>query len=65
MLSFHVKFVQTDRRTDRQMDRQTEKGKTIWPPPFDAGHKNIVEMPKLQEKSLHLQRALTSKIVGI
>ena len=23
MLSFHVKFVQTDRRTDRRMDRRT------------------------------------------
>ena len=30
MLSFHVKFVQTDVRTDRQMDN----GKTICPPIF-------------------------------
>ena len=29
MSSFHVKFVQTDRRTDN--------GKTISPPSFDAG----------------------------
>ena len=27
--------------------------------------KKKMEVPKLQEKSLHLQRALTSKIVGI
>ena len=33
MLSFHVKFVQTDRRTDRQM----EKGKTICPRSFGYG----------------------------
>ena len=35
MLSFHVKFVQTDRRTDRwmdgRMDGQTDNGKTICP----------------------------------
>ena len=46
MLSFHVKFVQTDRRTDRQwdgqMDRQTDNGKTICtnaptPLPFQYG----------------------------
>ena len=29
MLSFHVKFVQTDRRTDN--------GKTIYPRSFDVG----------------------------
>ena len=33
MLSFHVKFVQTDRRTDGR----TDNGKTIWPLSFDAG----------------------------
>ena len=31
MLSFHIKFVQTDRRTDRQKDGQTDDGKTIYP----------------------------------
>ena len=35
MLSFHVKFVQRDRRTDRQTDgetdKQTDNGKTICP----------------------------------
>ena len=33
MLSFHVKFVQTDRRTDRQM----ENGNTICPRSFETG----------------------------
>ena len=33
MLSFHIKFVQTDRR----MDRQTDNGKTICPPIFRYG----------------------------
>ena len=33
MLSFHVKFVQTD----RQMDRQMDNGKTIYPQSFDTG----------------------------
>ena len=49
MLSFHVKFVQTDRRTDVQMvgqtdrrtDRQTDNDKIISPHPhprsFDKG----------------------------
>ena len=42
MLSFHPKFVLTDRRTDRQTDGQaegqTDNGKTISPPPiFDKG----------------------------
>ena len=36
MLSFHVKFVPTDRQTDGQ----TDNGKTLCPRSFDAGHKN-------------------------
>ena len=41
MLSFHVKFVQTDRRTDGQIDGQTDNGKTICPPDLSIrGHKN-------------------------
>ena len=40
MLSFHIKFVQTERRTDRRTDgrtdRQTENGKTICPRYFDT-----------------------------
>ena len=40
MLSFHVKFVQTDRQNDGQMDKR----KTC-PGSFDTGHKNsIAEM---------------------
>ena len=37
MLSFHVKFVQTDRQTNRRTDGQTDNGKTIYPPSFDTG----------------------------
>ena len=38
MLSFHVKFVQTD----RQMDRQTDNSKTVCPSIFQYGSiKNI------------------------
>ena len=41
MLSFHVKFVQTDRWTDGRTDgwtyRQMDNGKTICPRSFDAG----------------------------
>ena len=33
MLSYHVKFVQTDRWTEGQ----TDNGKTICPPSFDTG----------------------------
>ena len=33
MVSFHVKFVQTDGQTDRQ----TDNSKTIYPRSFDAG----------------------------
>ena len=40
MLSFHVKFVQTDRQTARQVDGQTDSGKTICPPSFE-GHKKL------------------------
>ena len=29
MLSFHVKFVQTDRQTDRQLDGQTDRRTTV------------------------------------
>ena len=43
MLSFHVKFVQTDRRTDGQTegrtDGQTDNGKTICPLIFRYGSK--------------------------
>ena len=39
MLSFHVKFVQTDRRTDGLTDRQTDNGKTICPRSSILGHK--------------------------
>ena len=37
MLSFHVKFVQTDRQTDRWMDRQADNGKIVCPRSFDSG----------------------------
>ena len=45
MLSFDVKFVQTDRqtdgrtnrRTDKQTDGQTDNGNTICPRSFDTG----------------------------
>ena len=37
MLSFHVKFVQIDRRTDGQAD----KGKAICPALSIRGHKNL------------------------
>ena len=37
MSSFHVKFVQKDRRTDDRTDEQTDNGKTICPPSFDTG----------------------------
>ena len=33
MLSFHAKFVQTD----RQMDGETDNGKTLCPRSFDTG----------------------------
>ena len=43
MLSFHVKFVQTNRRMDGQTNRRTkgqmDNSKTISPKSFDAGHK--------------------------
>ena len=42
MLSFHVKFVQTDRRTDGRTDRQRQTNYA--PPPPDLSireHKNI------------------------
>ena len=42
MLSFHVKFVQTDRQTDGQMDGKTDNGKTICPSDLTIwGHKNM------------------------
>ena len=44
MLSFHVKFVQTDRRMDRKMDRQTDGQTTIeqYAPDLSIrGHNNI------------------------
>ena len=40
MLSFHVKFVQTDRQMNRWMDGQTDNGKTISPDLSIWGHKN-------------------------
>ena len=52
MLSFHVKFVQTDRWTTVKQNA---------PDLSIQGHrKNIMEVPKLQQKSLHLQMALSS-----
>ena len=44
MLSFHVKFVQTDRWTDRRTDGQTDNSKTICPQSFDTGYKNMAEL---------------------
>ena len=44
MLSFHVKFVQTDRQTYRQVDRRTDRGtkvKQYAPDLSIQGHKNI------------------------
>ena len=43
MVSFHVKFVQTDRR----MDEKTDNGKTIGPWSFDKGHKNNLKWGSL------------------
>ena len=40
MLSFHVKFVQTDRQTDRQ----TDNSKTIRPNLSMRGHKKYYHM---------------------
>ena len=40
MLSFHIKFVQTDRRMDRQTDGQTDNGKTYAPDLSIRGHKD-------------------------
>ena len=44
MLSFHIKFVQTDRqmdgRTDKQKDWQTDNRKTVSPDLLIRGHKN-------------------------
>ena len=37
MLSFHVKFVQTDRQTDRWTGGQMDNGKTIGPRSFNTG----------------------------
>ena len=51
MLSFYVKFVQTDRWTDRQ----TDNGKTICPRSFDAGHTNVYGYMYLQ-KGLYLKK---------
>ena len=42
MLSFHVKFVQT--QMDGWTDRRTENGKTICPPSFNTGIKNLNEV---------------------
>ena len=43
MLSFHVKFVRTDRRTDERMKQQTDNGKTICLQSFDVGGIEIKE----------------------
>ena len=37
MLSFHVKFVQTQR------DGQMDNGKSIWPRSFAIGHKKAIK----------------------
>ena len=37
MLSFHVKFVQTDGQTERETDKQMDNSKTICPRSFDTG----------------------------
>ena len=41
MLSFHIKFVQTDKWTDGQTHGQTDNGKTICPQSLILGHKNV------------------------
>ena len=41
MLSFHVKFVQTDRQTDRQTERRTTV-KQYAPDLSTGGHKNEI-----------------------
>ena len=43
MLSFHVKFVQTDRQTDRLTDRQTTV-KQYTPGLSMCGHKNYLKL---------------------
>ena len=47
MLSFHIKFVQTDRRKDRltdgRTDRPTDNGKTIYPPILRYGGIKILD----------------------
>ena len=50
MLSFHVKFVQTDRRTNGRTDGQTDNGKTICPRSFDTGAQKKTVFTKGQSK---------------
>ena len=42
MLSFHVKFVQTDRRINRWTDGQTNNSKPICPRSFDTGAEKYI-----------------------
>ena len=53
MLSFHVKFVQTDRRTDKRTDGrtdgQTDNGKTLGPPIFRYG--GIIMLKELNRQT--------------
>ena len=62
MLSFHVKFVQTDRRTDGWTDGQTDNGKTICPPPpiFRYGGIKMTKiLIKKRLKKVHYLKATT------
>ena len=54
MLSFHVKFVHTDRRTDGRTDRRTdENGKTICPHLSMRGHKKVSS--KVIERAVNVE----------
>ena len=54
MLSFHVKFVQTDGLTDRQTDRRADNGKTICPQSFDMGAKKLTSERRVNTQSKSL-----------
>ena len=55
MLSFHVKFVQTDRQTDRRTDGQTDNGKTICPDLSMRGNKKTISIVMLH---IHVYNSL-------
>ena len=44
MLSFHIKFVQTDGQTDGRTDGWADNGKTVCPPIFQYGGIKITQI---------------------